>query len=120
MRTRALALARRQDERRLGQVELQRDGLHRRIVEPPSVFDDREGISAETLFGEHVDDAEAVVRMPVLFRRVGADSRCSTAVRTSRASASKSGLRCVGYIDVEPVSVPTENWRSSERAYAGS
>ena len=80
---------RRQDERRLGQVELQCDRLHRRIVEPSSVFDDRERVATEAFFGEDIDDTKSEVAHSDVLQDVANDSRHSTIDRTSCASASK-------------------------------
>ena len=45
-----------QHEHRLGQVELARDRLHARAVEPVGVEHHRQRVAAEALVGEHVED----------------------------------------------------------------
>jgi hypothetical protein len=49
------AIARRQHEYRLGEVELARNGLHCRSIEPVAVQHDRHGIAAETPAGEDIE-----------------------------------------------------------------
>ncbi len=61
MRTCAVATLRRQHERRLRQVELQRERLHRRRVEPARVLEHAERVAGERRLGEHVDDAKRVI-----------------------------------------------------------
>ncbi len=48
-----------QDERRLGQVELQRQSLHGRLIEATAVLEDAQGIAAEHRFSEDVDESKA-------------------------------------------------------------
>ena len=51
--------SRRQHEHRLRQIELARDGLHRRSVETVRLQHDRERIAGKALVGEHVERDEA-------------------------------------------------------------
>ena len=63
MRTVAIAVAavgRGQEEDGFGQVELGRDGLHRRAVEPAGVGEDRQRIAAERSVGENVEGEEGI------------------------------------------------------------
>ena len=61
IRTRARRARRGQHERRLRQVELQRERLHRRVVEAARVLEHAQRIAGERGLGEHVDEAERVV-----------------------------------------------------------
>ena len=49
------------DERRLRQIELQRQRLHGGIVETATVLEHRQRIAGETFLGEDVDDAKGVI-----------------------------------------------------------
>ena len=50
-----------QQERRFGQVELQCERLHRRVVESAAILEHAQRIAFERRFGEHVDDSIRVV-----------------------------------------------------------
>ncbi len=81
---------RRQDERRLRQVELQRERLHRRVIEPLRILEYRERIAGERRFGEHVDDAKRVVASSMLLQAArGAAVRSSSCRASSRKAAGR-------------------------------
>src|SRR5439155_11765342 len=73
------------DERRLRQIELQRQCLHGGIVETATVLEHRQRIAGETFLGEHVDDAKGVIGHQV--PQLATCSLDSKSVRTSSASA---------------------------------
>src|SRR5207244_13200950 len=77
---------RRQDECRLGEVELQRQSLHRLARQIDAVFEDGQRVAAQPLFSEHVDDAKGVVTHDAL---VVSNSRASNPDSSSRASVEK-------------------------------
>src|SRR5207237_6866334 len=82
--TRARAFRRKQ-EGRLGQIELQRQRLHRRIVESAAILAHAQRIAFEGRFGEHVDDS---IRVVVHSSSYASTASCSAVrARTSRASA---------------------------------
>ncbi len=83
---------RRQDERGLREVELQRQRLHRRVVEPARVLEDAQRVAGEHGFGEDVDDSVTVRwhgRTSGLGRGRHAAARARAAVSSSCASARK-------------------------------
>ena len=83
MRTRARRPGRGQDERRLRQIELQRERLHGRVVEAAPVLEHGERIAGERRLGEDVDDAKGVA----VIVQLATASSASTRARSSRASA---------------------------------
>ncbi|MCZ7616768.1 MAG: hypothetical protein M5U32_00120 [Myxococcota bacterium] len=58
-----VAALRGQHERRFGQVQLEREALHRLRREPPRVGEHREGIAAEALAREDIDQAVREARV---------------------------------------------------------
>src|SRR5438477_1390331 len=77
---------RRQNERRLGQIELQRECLHRGVVQPATVFEDAQRIAFERRLCEYVDDS---IRVTVHPGSVTSTASSAARSRTSRASARK-------------------------------
>ncbi len=76
-----------QHEHRLRQVELARDGLHRRRIQPVGVEHDRQRVAAEPLVGEDIENVivEAHVRLPRL-PESGALCRIPRAFQAASAS----------------------------------
>ena len=71
----------RQHERGLGQVELEGERLHGRVIEAAAVLEDAQRIAAERALREDIDDAEGVAH------RTGSGAVASKAATISCASA---------------------------------
>src|ERR1700682_4390995 len=56
---------RRQDERRLRQIELQREGLHVRVGKSSRILEHREWIAREPFFGKYIDDPKSEFALAV-------------------------------------------------------
>ena len=77
----------RQQERRFGQVELQCERLHRRVVESAAILEHAKGIALKRRFGKYVDDSIRIAVHRDSYPTT--TSGCALRVSTSRASARK-------------------------------
>ena len=105
----------RQDERRLGQVELQCQRLHRRVVHAARIFEDGQRIAGERRLGEDVDDAEGVA---TAWRTSGC--ACAIAVRRAPGERAEGAVGRGSSRDRDGASAIRGKFLAIDRVYVGS
>src|SRR5256885_2630810 len=111
---------RRQDERRLRQIELQREGLHVRVGKPSRILEHCERITGEPFFGKHVDDPKsklAPAAAVVQGLSTSSGARASLMASTSAANVAIAAAdMSVTSIASPPESLPAGKSRRSQPA----
>jgi hypothetical protein len=94
-----------QDERRLGQIELQREGLHVRVGKSSRILEYRERIAFEPIFGKHVDDPKSELAAAVV---QGLSTSCGARASIMASTCAANVAMAAADVSVTSITSPPE------------